>query len=152
MKKRKEDSWLSSPTQAKRRLEWATFVEISHGAGWLVGCFSKSARSGGPGGNPLVCTPAEYVVVGFFDGASDLGPEILTLDPFAFPGCGLMAHFGIAHEQVEHALKVGLVTATEGEASALDYFIVLWNVAGQDADAGGHGIEKGQRQALEFRR
>src|SRR5450759_3068946 len=38
------------------------------------------------------------------------------------------------------------------EAGALDHFIVFGNIAGQHADTGRHGIEKSQRQALNFRR
>src|SRR6266446_6166006 len=96
--------------------------------------------------------PAQYVVIGLFDRASDFGPEVLALNPLAFPGCGLTAKLGIMDEQVEHALKICLVATVEGEAGAFDHFIIFRNVAGQHADTGCHGIEKSQRQALKLRR
>ena len=55
-------------------------------------------------------------------------------------------------EQVEHPLKICLVAAVEGEAGAVDHFIIFRNIAGQHADTGRHGIEKSQRQALKLRR
>jgi len=55
-------------------------------------------------------------------------------------------------EQVEPALKICLLTAVEGEARAVDHFIIFRNIAGQHADTGRHGIEKSQRQALKLRR
>src|ERR1700680_3345817 len=100
----------------------------------------------------LTRAPAQYVVIGFFDRAGDFGPEILALNPLAFPGCGLTAKFRIVDEQVEHALKICLVAAVEGEAGAVDHFIIFRNIAGQHADTDRHGIEKSQRQALKHRR
>src|SRR6202140_1768823 len=100
----------------------------------------------------LTRAPAQYVVIGFFDRAGDFGPKILALNPLAFPGCGLTAKFRIVDEQVEHALKICLVAAVEGEAGAIDHFIIFRNIAGQHADTGRHGIEKSQRQALKLRR
>ena len=100
----------------------------------------------------LTRAPAQYVVVGLFDRASDFRPEVLALNPLAFPGCGLAAKFGIVDEQVEHTLKICLVAAVEGEAGAIDYFIIFRNIAGQYADSRRHGIEKSQRQALKLRR
>jgi hypothetical protein len=49
----------------------------------------------------LIRIPAQHVVLGFFDRAGDFGPEILTLNPLAFTGCGRAAKFGIVDEQVE---------------------------------------------------
>lgn len=100
----------------------------------------------------LIRTPAQHAVIGFFDTAGGFGPEILTLKPLAFTGCGLAAKFGIVDEQVEHALKICLVSAVDGEAGAVDRFIIFRNIAGQHADTGRHGIEKSQRQALKLRR
>src|ERR1700676_1831691 len=100
----------------------------------------------------LTRAPAQHVVIGFFDRAGDFGPEILTLNPLAFTGCGLAAKFGIVGEEDEHALQICLVTAVEGEAGAVDHFIIFRNIAGQHADTGRHGIEKSQRQALKLRR
>src|SRR5208337_474745 len=93
----------------------AVGVQIRRGVdpGALSGCRSVD--------RDLTRHPAQHVVIGFFDGAGDFGPEILALDPLALPGCGLTAKFGIADEQVEHVLKIGLVAATEGEAGALDH-------------------------------
>ena len=76
----------------------------------------------------------------------------MALDTLAFPGGGLTAKFGIVDEQVEHALQICLVAAMEGEAGAIDHFVIFRNIAGQHADTGRHGIEKGQGQALKFRR
>src|SRR6202165_1585107 len=100
----------------------------------------------------LTRIPPQYVVIGFFDRPRDFGPEILALNPLAFPGCGLTAKFGIVDEQVEHALKICLVATVEGKAGAIDHFIIFRNIAGQHADTGRHGIEKSQRQALKLRR
>src|ERR1700719_3627502 len=66
----------------------------------------------------LTRAPAQYVVIGFFDRAGDFGPEILTLNPLAFTGCGLAAKFGIVDEQVEHALKICLVSTQTPAAMA----------------------------------
>ncbi len=74
------------------------------------------------------------------------------LDPLPFPGSGLTAKVGIVDEQVEHALKICLVAAAEGEAGALDHFIIFRNIAGQHADTGRHGIEKSQGQTFEVGR
>ncbi len=100
----------------------------------------------------LARAPAQYLVIGFFDRAGDCGPEKLALDPFLPPGGGLTAKFGVVHEQVEHALKICLVAAVEGETGALDHLLIFRNIAGQHADTSRHGIEQRQRQALNFRR
>src|SRR5467141_3446414 len=100
----------------------------------------------------LTRAPAQYVVIRLFDRTRDFGPEILSLDPVAFPDCGLTANLGIMDEQVEHALKICLVAAVEGEAGAIDHFIIFRNIAGEHADTGRHGIEESQRQALKLRR
>ena len=99
----------------------------------------------------LIRTPAQRVVIGFFDRAGDFGPEILTLNPRAFTGCGLAAKFGIVDEQVEHALKICRVTAVDGEAGAVDHFINFTEYRWSARRHRPHGIEKGQRQALKLR-
>src|ERR1700730_14916825 len=92
--------------------------------------------------NVLTGAPAQDVVIGFFDRAGDFGPEILALNPLAFPGCGLTANIRIVDEQVEHALTICLVAAVEGEAGAIDHFIIFRNIAGEHADTGRHGIKE----------
>src|ERR1700690_721417 len=66
--------------------------------------------------------PTQNVVISRFDGARDLGPEILNLDVLAFPGCGLVAKRGRVNQQVEHPFEVCLVATTKGEPGALDNF------------------------------
>lgn len=53
-------------------------------------------------------------------------------------------------EQIENAREIVEIAASEGETRALNDFPILGDVACQYTNAGGHGIEQSQGQALQF--
>jgi len=60
----------------------------------------------------------------------------------------LAPQVGTAYEQFKHALQVGAVTAVEGKSGALDHFLILRNIASQNANARRHRIEQGERHSF----
>ena len=76
----------------------------------------------------------------------------MFLNAFAFSGSGVVAKFGIVHQNVEHVLEIGGVAPREGEAGSFNDLAILRNIAGEHANARRHRIKQRQGQSLEFGR